>query len=60
VTESSEVLLKPVAFFRDPFRQGDNIIVLADGYVFADSSLKKLIPNNTNFRTAAKEIFEAV
>lgn len=59
-TESSEVHLKPVAFFRDPFRQGDNIIVLADGYVFADSSLTKLIPNNTNFRAAAKEIFDAV
>jgi glutamine synthetase len=59
-TENSEVILKPVAFFRDPFRQGDNVIVLADGYVWADAKLDRLIPNNTNFRHFAKEIFDAV
>lgn len=32
ITENSEVILKPRAFFRDPFRQGDNILVLADCY----------------------------
>jgi glutamine synthetase len=59
-TENSEVILKPVAFFRDPFRQGDNIIVLADGYVWEDKELTKLIPNNTNFRNHAKVVFDAV
>ena len=28
-TENSEIILKPVAYFRDPFRQGDNIMVMA-------------------------------
>ena len=27
-TENSEIIIKPVAFFPDPFRQGDNIFVL--------------------------------
>jgi glutamine synthetase len=53
-TENSEVILKPVAYFRDPFRQGDNVIVLAEGYVWADGQFTKLIPNNTNFRHFAK------
>jgi glutamine synthetase len=59
-TENSEVILKPVAYFRDPFRQGDNVIVLAEGYVWADGKFDKLIPNNTNFRHFAKQIWDAV
>ena len=59
-TENSEVILKPVAYFRDPFRQGDNILVLAEGYIWADAKLDKLIPTNTNFRHFAKQIFDAV
>ena len=58
-TENSEVILKPVAYFRDPFRQGDNVIVLAEGYVWADGQFTKLIPNNTNFRHFAKQIFDS-
>ena len=41
-TENSEVILKPLAYFRDPFRQGDNVIVLAEGYVWADGKFDKL------------------
>jgi glutamine synthetase len=59
-TENSEVILKPVAYFRDPFRQGDNVIVLAEGFVWADGKFEKLIPNNTNFRHYAKQIWDAV
>ena len=56
-TENSEIILKPVAYFRDPFRQGDNIIVMAEGFIWKDASLTELIPNNTNFRHHAATIF---
>ena len=51
--------MKPVAFFPDPFRGGDNIIVLTDTYVWADDTFTHLKPANTNFRHFAKAIFEA-
>lgn len=51
--------MKPVAFYPDPFREGDNIIVLCETYVWADESFTKLIPSNTNFRHFASKIFEA-
>jgi glutamine synthetase len=58
-THNSEVILKPVAMFKDPFRQGDNILVLCDTWVWSDSSFKSLKPANTNFRAIAKKIYEA-
>lgn len=51
--------MKPVAFYPDPFREGDNIIVLTETYVWADDTFKTLIPANTNFRHFAKKIFDA-
>ena len=59
VTENSEIILKPVAFFPDPFRGGDNILVLAEGFMWEDGTFQKLIPANTNFRHFAKTIFDA-
>jgi len=50
----SEVLLKPVAIFSDPFRGGDNILVLCEACL-PDG---KLTPIPTNTRTAAKAIFD--
>ena len=50
ITDESEVILKPVAMYKDPFRRGDNIIVLCDAYNWEDKSFTKLIPANTNFR----------
>lgn len=35
-THNSEVILKPVAYYRDPFRKGDNILVLCESLVWAD------------------------
>ena len=58
-THNSEVIMKPVAYYPDPFRGGDNIIVLTETYVWADESFSKLVPANTNFRHFAKRIFDA-
>ena len=57
-TENSEIILKPVAMFRDPFRQGDNIMVLCSGYVWKAGGFTELEPNNTNFRHFAEKVFE--
>lgn len=50
-TESSEVLIRPVALFNDPFRKGDNKIALCTTY-HVDGK-----PTNTNFRHFAEKIF---
>jgi len=49
----SEVLLIPVAIFRDPFRGGDNILVLCET---AHPVTGEPIPSNT--RRAAKAVFD--
>mmetsp|Transcript_15660 Transcript_15660/g.21225 ORF Transcript_15660/g.21225 Transcript_15660/m.21225 type:complete len:125 (-) Transcript_15660:875-1249(-) len=53
-TKNSEILLKPVAYFRDPFRQGDNIMVMCETWKWEDNTYQKQIPANTNFRHFAK------
>ena len=58
-TQNSEVIIKPVAYFPDPFRRGDNIIVLTEAYVWEDTTYQKLIPALTNFRAVCRPIFEA-
>jgi len=50
--ESSEVLVKPVAMFPDPFRRGDNILVLCEGVTPG----MEPIANNT--RRAANTLFD--
>ena len=51
--------MKPVAYFPDPFRRGDNILVLTEAYVWEDTTYQKLIPALSNFRAVARPIFEA-
>lgn len=50
--EDSEVILKPVAIFPDPFRGGDNILVLCDTYTPAGEPLP------TNTRAACKKVMD--
>lgn len=57
-THNSEVIMKPVFFCRDPFREGNNIMVLCDTYIWADEHFSKLVPANTNFRHFAKRVFD--
>jgi glutamine synthetase len=49
--EDSEVIVKPRAIFKDPFRPGDNILVLTDTYTPAGEPLP------TNTRVAAVAAF---
>jgi glutamine synthetase len=48
---NSEVIIKPRAIFSDPFRRGDNILVLCDTYTPEGEALP------TNSRAPAVEIF---
>lgn len=59
-TANSEIIIKPVAFFRDPFREGDNLLVLCDTYAWTSGEFKELKPCNTNFRVHAKKILDSV
>eukprot|EP00347_Sterkiella_histriomuscorum_P023767 403333455 len=59
-TLRSEIILKPVAIYRDPFRLMNNLLVLCDTYIWKDENFSELIPANTNFRAYSKGIFESV
>lgn len=52
--ENSDTYLCPVALYRDPFRRGDNVLVLCDTYGFD----KK--PTKSNLRFACAEAAECV
>lgn len=58
-TQNSEIIMKPVAFFPDPFRGGNNVIVMTETYTWKDNQYKDLVPANSNFRHYAKMIFDA-
>jgi len=59
-TQNSEIIIKPQFFFPDPFRGGDNIMVLCDTYTWKDDNFTDLEPANTNFRYYATKIFDAL
>merc|ERR1719271_2149556 len=50
--EDSEVIIKPRAIYKDPFRPGDNILVLTDTYTPGGTALP------TNSRLPATEVFD--
>jgi len=37
-TENSEIIVKPVAFYPDPFLGGDNILVLTEAFTWEDNT----------------------
>lgn len=57
-TENSEVILKPAYYFPDPFRLGNNVMVICETYKWSDKTYQNLVPCNTNFRHFAKKIFD--
>lgn len=63
-TEMSEIIMKPVAVFKDPFRgraagNRHHLLVFCDAYLWEDpGTFKKLRPVNTNFRAHSKPIFD--
>lgn len=60
----SEVYMVPRAIFRDPFRGGDNILVMCDTYepprANPDGTILAMKPLPTNTRAACAEVMEKV
>ncbi len=60
--EDSEVYLVPRAIYKDPFRMGDNILVMCDTYepprVNKDGTLTPIKPLPSNTRNACAEVME--
>jgi glutamine synthetase len=48
-----------VAYFKDPFRRGDNLIVLCETWKWKDATFVELEPANTNFRHFAKKVWDS-
>jgi glutamine synthetase len=57
VTDESEIILRPIALYRDPFRRGDNVLVLCETFNWKNKECKELIPSNTNFRHFAMKVW---
>ena len=64
-TENSEVIMKPVAMFKDPFRgpaknpKHHHLLVLVETFRWTDEKCTELTPANTNFRAHARAVFES-
>lgn len=60
--EDSEVYLVPQAIYKDPFRGGDNIIVMCDAYepprINKDGTVAPIKPIPTNTRAACNDVME--
>jgi len=56
---NSEVYLKPVAQFPDPWRKGNNVIVLCEAVLPVSDDSMEMKPHPTNTRDAAVKVFDA-
>ena len=57
-TDNSEIIIKPVAYYRDPFRKGKHILVMCETFRWSTNGYESLEPANTNFRAHAAKIFQ--
>lgn len=57
-TENSEIILKPVSYYPDPFKGQNNVIVLCECYKWEDKTYKRLVPVGSNMRHFAKKVFD--
>lgn len=57
---NSEVYLKPVCVFPDPWRGGKNVVVLCECVIPVSDESMDMIPHETNTRDAAVKLFEKV
>ena len=55
--KDSELTMRPVAYFRDPFRGGENLIVMCEAFTWKDASFSKRVPALTNFRHFSDKVF---
>ena len=37
-TDNSEIIMRPVSFYRDPFRKGNHVLVMTETYKWQDGS----------------------
>lgn len=58
-TENSEIIMRPIAFYPDPFRGGNNVLVMTETFSWADTTYKKLVPCLSNFRHFATTIWDS-
>ena len=52
--------MKPVAFYPDPFKGENNVIVMCECYKWSDNTYKELVPVGSNLRHFAKKVFDQV
>jgi glutamine synthetase len=52
VGHNSDVYLKPIAIYKDPFLRGDNILVLSECYLYDKT------PSHTNFRSTCVDVMD--
>lgn len=58
--DNSEVYIQPVAVFKDPFRKGNNVLVLCECVVPESDDSMTMQPHDSATRSAAVAIFEKV
>ena len=49
-TNNSEIIMKPVTFFPDPFRGHPHVLVITETFRWTENDYQILTPANTNFR----------